>query len=93
MRDCRIIVILDTALDRQAAVAFGVDRHARQDASCSDYRIKHDPHELSRGCAGHPKGVKISDAQLAAVNIFHHSFHGDWNDAISPIRKTSTRRK
>jgi Rhodopirellula transposase DDE domain len=32
----------------------------------------------------YPKGVKVSDAQLAAVNISPHSFRGDWNYTISP---------
>jgi len=32
----------------------------------------------------YPKGVKISDAKLAAVHILRHSFHGDWNYTISP---------
>jgi DDE family transposase len=32
------------------------------------------------------KGVKVSDAQFAAVNLFRHSFHGDWNYTISPVR-------
>ena len=41
----------------------------------------------------YPKGVKVSDAQLAAVNLSPHSFHGDWNYTISPSRKTSLRRK
>ena len=27
----------------------------------------------------YPKGLKISDAQIAAVNIFPHAFHGEWN--------------
>ena len=35
----------------------------------------------------YPKGVKVSDAQLAAVNLARHSFHGDWNYTISPSRK------
>jgi hypothetical protein len=35
----------------------------------------------------YPKGVKVSDAQLAAVNLFRHSFHGDWNYTISPRHK------
>jgi len=35
----------------------------------------------------YPKGVKVSDAQLAAVNLSRHSFHGDWNYTISPARK------
>ena len=32
----------------------------------------------------YPKAVKISDAQLAAVNISPHGFHGDWNYTIFP---------
>ena len=35
----------------------------------------------------YPKGVKVSDAQIAAVNLSRHSFHGDWNYTISPQRK------
>ena len=41
----------------------------------------------------YPKGLKVSDAQLAAVNISRHSFHGDWNYTISPRQRTITRRK
>ena len=32
----------------------------------------------------YPKGVKISDAKFAAVQLQRHSFHGDWNYTISP---------
>jgi hypothetical protein len=32
------------------------------------------------------KGVKVSDSQFAAVNLSRHSFHGDWNYTISPVR-------
>jgi len=32
----------------------------------------------------YPKGVKISDAQLASVRLSRHCFHGDWNYSISP---------
>jgi hypothetical protein len=39
----------------------------------------------------YPKGLKVSDAQLATVNISRHSFHGDWNYTISPRRKTLRR--
>jgi Rhodopirellula transposase DDE domain len=39
----------------------------------------------------YPKGVKVSDAQLAAVNLSRHSFHGDWNYMIAPRRKDSRR--
>jgi hypothetical protein len=27
----------------------------------------------------YPTGIKISDAQLAALPITRHDFHGDWN--------------
>ena len=33
----------------------------------------------------YPKGVKISDAELAAIRLKPHSFHGDWNYTIMPI--------
>jgi hypothetical protein len=43
--------------------------------------------------AKYPNGVKVSDAQLAAVNLTRHTFHGDWNYTISPDRQRSHRRK
>jgi hypothetical protein len=39
----------------------------------------------------YPKGLKVSDAQLTAVNLSPHPFHGDWNYTISPNRKSSNR--
>src|SRR5579864_2175316 len=37
----------------------------------------------------YPKGVKISDAELAAVNLQRHTFHGDWNYTIlSTVKKS-----
>jgi hypothetical protein len=30
------------------------------------------------------RGIEITDAQLAAVNITRHTFHGDWNYNITP---------
>jgi len=41
----------------------------------------------------YPKGVKISDTQLAAVRITPHAFHGDWNYTISPRPKLSGKTK
>jgi Rhodopirellula transposase DDE domain len=32
----------------------------------------------------YPKGVKISDAQMAAIELLRHPFRGDWNDTLSP---------
>ena len=37
----------------------------------------HDPTE-------YPKGVKISDSQLAAIPLTRHDWHGDWNYTIRP---------
>ena len=37
----------------------------------------------------YPKGVKVSDTQMATVNLSCHAFHGDWNYTISPARKIS----
>ncbi|MBM3601880.1 MAG: hypothetical protein FJX35_27105, partial [Alphaproteobacteria bacterium] len=27
---------------------------------------------------------KVSDAELAAINLARHEFHGDWNYTITP---------
>lgn len=32
----------------------------------------------------YPAGVKVSDAEMDAVNIHRHQFHGHWNYTISP---------
>jgi hypothetical protein len=37
----------------------------------------------------YPKGVKVSKAQLAAVNLTRHAFHGDWNYTIQPRRRAN----
>jgi len=36
----------------------------------------------------YPAAVKISDDELAAVNIVRHDFHGEWNYTISQKAKT-----
>lgn len=41
--------------------------------------------ELDRGT--YPKGIKISDSELAAAGVRGHSFHGEWNYDI-PSRTT-----
>lgn len=43
--------------------------------------------------AKYPKGVKVTDAQLSALNLTPHTFHGEWNYTISPNRQTSHRRR
>jgi len=39
----------------------------------------------------YPKAVKVSDAQLAAINISPHIFHGDWNYTIQPNQHKHSR--
>jgi hypothetical protein len=34
------------------------------------------------------KGIKVSDAELAAVNLTGHQFHPEWNYTISPRAST-----
>jgi hypothetical protein len=34
----------------------------------------------------YPKGIKVSDRELSAINLEHDSFHGEWNYTISPTR-------
>jgi hypothetical protein len=29
-----------------------------------------------------PAGIKVSDAEIAAINIQRHEFHGDCNDTV-----------
>lgn len=39
----------------------------------------------------YPEGVKVSDAQMAAINLSRHAFHGDWNYTIAPRDKVLAR--
>jgi Rhodopirellula transposase DDE domain len=32
----------------------------------------------------YPAGVKVSDAEMDAINVERHQFHGDWNYTIRP---------
>jgi transposase len=32
----------------------------------------------------YPTGIKVSDEELAALNLCRHSFHGEWNYTIKP---------
>jgi hypothetical protein len=35
----------------------------------------------------YPKGLAVSDAEMAALKIERHSFHGEWNYTIAPRRQ------
>jgi Rhodopirellula transposase DDE domain len=34
----------------------------------------------------YPAGVKVTDAEIARINLQRHDFHGDWNYTIMPSR-------
>jgi transposase len=33
----------------------------------------------------YPAGVRVTDAEMNAINLQRHDFHGDWNYTISPL--------
>ncbi len=37
------------------------------------------------------KGIKVSKAQMDAISLHRHKFHGDWNYTITPSPTTETR--
>ena len=39
----------------------------------------------------YPTGRKVTDAEVAAVNIRRDTFHGEWNYTILPLRMRSAR--
>jgi len=41
--------------------------------------------ELDRG--SYPTGIKVTDEQLATVNMTPDEFHGEWNDSIQPEKR------
>jgi hypothetical protein len=34
----------------------------------------------------YPAGIKVTNAEMEAINIQRHQFHGDWNYTISPSK-------
>jgi Rhodopirellula transposase DDE domain len=44
--------------------------------------------ELDAGT--YPTGIKVTDDELAAINLKRDKFHGEWNYSILPPRKTTT---
>jgi hypothetical protein len=45
--------------------------------------------ELDRN--SYPKGIKISDAEMATLNITRDAFHPEWNYSIAPRNKNMER--
>ena len=38
----------------------------------------------------YPTGVKVTSAQMAALPVSHHPFHGDWNYTLHPAARHAT---
>jgi hypothetical protein len=38
--------------------------------------------------ATYPKGAKVSDEEMAAINIVRDEFHGEWNYTIRPNNRS-----
>ncbi len=36
----------------------------------------------------YPKGIVVSDREIAEINITRDAFHGEWNYTISPITQS-----
>jgi hypothetical protein len=36
----------------------------------------------------YPKGVTVSDTEMAALNVKYAEFHGEWNYTISPTDRS-----
>ena len=36
----------------------------------------------------YPKGVTVSDAEMAALNVEYAEFHGEWNYTIRPTNRS-----
>jgi hypothetical protein len=55
--------------------------HDRRADPCHDARSLY-----VGGCAGPSKcqALKVSEEEMAAINIKHATFHGDWNYTIRP---------
>jgi len=37
----------------------------------------------------YPKGIVVSDQEMASINIKRADFHGEWNYTISPSNQSS----
>jgi Rhodopirellula transposase DDE domain len=40
--------------------------------------------QAHRDTGTYPKGIKVTDAELAAVPVTRHEFHGNWNYTVHP---------
>jgi len=38
----------------------------------------------------YPKGIAVSDQEMASINITRADFHGEWNYTIQPSNRSNT---
>ena len=56
--------------------------HAKQDKVCDKDTGLKVRCELDQKV--YPAGIKVSDAEMEAVNLKRHDFHGEWNYTVTP---------
>ena len=61
------------------AAATGVSRRAAATSTKTGLKVK-----AQIDTNRYPSGLKVSDQELAAVNLERNAFHGGWNYKISP---------
>ena len=47
--------------------------------------------KAERDTEWYPVGVKISDAEMAALPLTRHDWHGDWNYTLHPVAQSTSR--
>ena len=47
--------------------------------------------KAERDTEWYPVGVKISDAEMAALPLTRHDWHGDWNYTLHPVAQSTQR--
>jgi hypothetical protein len=47
--------------------------------------------KAERDTEWYPVGVKISDAEMAALPLDRHEWHGDWNYTLRPVAQSTSR--
>jgi len=38
----------------------------------------------------YPKGIEVSDQEMAELNIQRDTFHGEWNYTIRPVARSNS---
>ena len=74
---------VSVGIDHDTA-AFAVNSISAGGTSSAGHAMPRPPAGLDQN--RYAKGIIVSDAEMATINITRANFHGDWNCAISPAR-------